>query len=294
MNEQYLFSVIIPTYNTGKIICDTLDSLVTQTYKNFEVIVSDDGSSDNTLEYVRQYSDKLNLKILSNPNWGGPARPRNLGIKQSSAEWIAFLDHDDFWYKDKLKDTLELLAENDVIFHDLEIFCNAKKTIRVIKSKNLQPHPFINLMIDGNTIANSSVIVRKSIIEKVNYIDESRELMAVEDYDLWLKIARITDRFFHIKKVLGGYRIVPGQNMTASNQKQIARYTYVNEKYALYLSEEDKITSKATLSYSNARIYHKIAQYFEARQNYKNALKAKRIDIKLKAMIGIIQLFFNQ
>ena len=91
MKMKPIFSVIIPTYNTGKIIRKTLDSLVGQTYKNFEVIVSDDGSKDETLSIVREYGAKLNLIILENENWGGPARPRNLGIRAATADWIAFL-----------------------------------------------------------------------------------------------------------------------------------------------------------------------------------------------------------
>jgi putative glycosyltransferase (TIGR04372 family) len=288
MKMKPIFSVIIPTYNTGKIIRKTLDSLVGQTYKNFEVIVSDDGSKDETLSIVREYGAKLNLIILENENWGGPARPRNLGIRAATADWIAFLDHDDYWDENKLEETLKYLENNDVIFHDLRICSLEGKTFKTAKGRNVSPNPFVRLMTEGNGILNSSAVVRKSLIEEVNYIDESRELMTVEDFDLWLKIAKKTNRFFYINKSLGGYLIMPGQNMSGASEKQIERHIFIQQKYEVFLTEDEKKKSVAILSYAKARIYHKLSRRSEAKINYKLALCSKLISIRLKAMIGMI------
>lgn len=289
---NFKFSVIIPSYNSGKNICKTLDSLVAQTYKNFEVILSDDGSKDNTLQYAGEYSSKLNLKILSNENWGGPARPRNLGIKASSGEWIAFLDHDDFWYEDKLEEVSKLTENFDVIYHDLTIYNNTGKTGKTTRGWHLGGTPFVSLMTTGNAISNSSAVVRKSLIEQVEYIDETRELMTVEDYDLWLKIALKTNRFHYIHKSLGGYLLEPGQNMSSASARKIDRFNYIHQKYIGLLTEDQRKKSVAAVCYSKARIYHQIMDIPKALTNYQMALFSNRWSIKIKALIGIIMLFF--
>jgi len=87
-----IISVIIPTYNRSKELKRCLESLTRQTYKKFEVIVCDDGSTDNTKEVVNSYRNVLNIIYIKDENFGGPARPRNNGIKLSNGEYIAFLD----------------------------------------------------------------------------------------------------------------------------------------------------------------------------------------------------------
>jgi glycosyltransferase involved in cell wall biosynthesis len=293
MNSIPAFSVVIPTYNTGNLIRKTLDSLVDQTFKDFEVIVSDDGSKDNTLEIVEEYSAKLNLIILRNDNWGGPARPRNLAIKASRSEWIAFLDHDDFWYKDKLEIAIRFINECDVMYHDLRICTQEKNTFRRAKGRIISPNPFVRLMTEGNAILNSSAVVRKSLIEEVNYIDESRELMTVEDFDLWLKISKRTNRFFYIKKTLGAYLIDPSQNMSAASEKIIERHVNIYQKYENSLTEEEKIRSMAILSYAKARIYHKLKRFKEARNCYMKSMSSNLVNIKIKSIIGMLLLMFK-
>jgi glycosyltransferase involved in cell wall biosynthesis len=96
-------SVIIPTYNQSKDLNRCLLSLVDQTFKNFEVIICDDGSYDDTKQIVRQFHSKLEIKYLYNANFGGPAHPRNCGIKAAKGEYIAFLDSDDWWCNNKLE-----------------------------------------------------------------------------------------------------------------------------------------------------------------------------------------------
>lgn len=287
MTNEFLFSVVIPTWNIENKIARTLDSLVNQTFKNFEVIISDDGSKDHTLDIVKQYSDKLNLNILANENWGGPARPRNIAIKASKSEWIAFLDHDDWWYPTKLEETIPYLNKADVIFHDLDIYPNEEKPSGIVKSFELMPNVFTNLMVQGNAIANSSAVVKKSILEKVNGVDESRDIIAVPDYDLWLKIAKTTDKFYYIKKSLGGYWLEAGQNMTAATEKQIKMYEAIFAKYSKDLSAKDQEKALALVNYSKARIYHKLKKFPEATRFYLSAIHSVRMDVKLKSFAGL-------
>jgi len=287
MNHKFTFSVVIPTWNIQGKIAKTLDSLVGQTFKDFEVIVSDDGSKDETLKVVEKYIDKLNLKILANEGWGGPARPRNIAIKESNADWIAFLDHDDWWYPTKLEEILKFLENSDVIFHDLDIFGGSEKPTGRIRGFNLGEDAFRTLMVSGNAIANSGATVRKSLLEQVGYVDESKDIVAVPDYDLWLKIGKVTNRFKFVDKSLGGYWLEAGQNMTAATEKQIKMYETIYKKWSSDLKPKDQILALALVDYFKARIYHKLKKYPEAKKSYFSALRSSRTDIKVKSLAGL-------
>ena len=127
---MYQFSVIIATYNRNQYLKECLDSLVNQTFKNFEVIVVDDGSTDNTEETIKKFTDVLHLKYVKIPNSGYPAKPRNVGVKNASAEWLCFLDSDDKWTKDKLKTCVSYLKDYDVVYHKLKYFGEGKPFYR--------------------------------------------------------------------------------------------------------------------------------------------------------------------
>ena len=112
MNIDPLVSVVVATYNRADLISETLDSILNQTYKIFELIVVDDGSSDNTEEIVKRYSNGR-INYIKTDNWGGPARPRNIGIKQSKGEYIAFCYDDDIWLPKKLEKQIKCLDNSD-------------------------------------------------------------------------------------------------------------------------------------------------------------------------------------
>ena len=114
------FSVVIPTYNRARDIPRCLDSLVLQELQDFEVLICDDGSTDDTASVVENYSHLLDITYSYGENSGGPARPRNRGISLANAPYIAFLDSDDWWAPAKLRLSLEALnAGADVVSHDL-------------------------------------------------------------------------------------------------------------------------------------------------------------------------------
>ena len=111
------FSVVLPTYNSSSFFYNSVDSLISQTYSNFEVIVVDDGSEDNTLNIIKSYIASYD----SNINWifiqkkhSGPGDTRNCGILNSSGSYIAFLDSDDIWDKDKLQKVANVIKRNNI------------------------------------------------------------------------------------------------------------------------------------------------------------------------------------
>ncbi len=201
-----IVSVIIPTYNRAYCIKRTIDSVLNQSFKDFDIFVIDNNSIDNTEEIINSYNNpKINFKKIENN--GVIAISRNKGIFLSRSKYIAFLDSDDWWKPDKLKISVEFLENgNDFICHGLEIFRTQRNNISKEYTKNTYKFkkPFFESFLkDGNTIETSSIIVRKDIITKLGGFFESKSLSGSEDYDMWFRISSITNNFCVINNNLG-------------------------------------------------------------------------------------------
>ena len=201
-----IVSVIIPTYNRAYCIKRTIDSVLNQSYKDFDIFVIDNNSVDNTEEIINSYNNtKINFKKIENN--GVIAISRNKGIFLSQAKYIAFLDSDDWWKPDKLKISIEFLENgNDFICHGLEIFRTKRNNISKEYTKETYKFkkPFFESFLkDGNKIETSSVIVRREIITKLGGFFESKSLSGSEDYDMWFRISSITNKFCVINNNLG-------------------------------------------------------------------------------------------
>ena len=178
-------SVIIPTFNRLSLISRAIDSVLSQTIKPFEIIVVDDGSSDNTSNFIK--NNYKSVKLIKQKNLG-VSKARNVGIKNSSGDWIALLDSDDEWKKNKLEVQIKSLSEYDYysVCHTNEIWI--RNGIRVNQKKRHQKYGgdiFVKCL-DICRISPSSIIFKKNIINEVGWFDEG--LSICEDYDLWLRI----------------------------------------------------------------------------------------------------------
>lgn len=202
------YSIIIPTYNRAKLLNRCLDSLTKQNYAYFEVLVCDDGSTDNTQAVVAKYQNALNIKYFRNENWGGPARPRNIGINNSEGEWVCFLDSDDLWSENKLEIIDQSINQDiDLVYHKMGLFYDNSylNSTKTLYSRALKGNFFKDLLLNGNVINNSSIVVRKDILIKIGGISEDRTLIGCEDYNTLLKIIFLTSKIVYIPQVLGYY-----------------------------------------------------------------------------------------
>ena len=233
-----IVSVVIPTYNRAAELKRCLDSLVAQTTDDFEVLVCDDGSTDDTVEVVGGFADRLNLRFLPSARWGGPARPRNLGIENAAGEWIAFLDSDDWWHPAKLEVCRQQLSANDVVYHRIEVATpgTPAMTGRLIGREVAHP-VLIDLLTNLNAIPNSASLVRRNLVREAGGLTEDRRFIAVEDYDLWIRLAQRTERFHYVQHVLGVYWEAGADQNISASQEQIAREMRVFERYRPLLSE---------------------------------------------------------
>jgi glycosyltransferase involved in cell wall biosynthesis len=227
-----VFSIIIPTYNRAIDLERALLSLNNQIYKYFEVLICDDGSTDNTSSVVNEFANKLNIRYIKIQNSGKPAVPRNLGITQAKGKYIAFLDSDDWWHENKLQLAFEYLENGaDLVYSDFYKVKSLKEK-EIVKVRELKENITIDLLKNGNAICNSSVVVRKSILDKVGFFNEGQEYIAWEDFDLWLRISKITSHFVHINQPLVYYWF-GGGNLSTSERTiltaQAIRRTYIRK-----------------------------------------------------------------
>jgi glycosyltransferase involved in cell wall biosynthesis len=247
-----LVSVVIPTYNHARFIGRALQSVLNQTYTNWEAIVIDNHSTDNTDEVLANFTDPRisNIKIHNN---GVIAASRNAGIRVAKGEWVAFLDSDDWWTADKLQVCFESINNGnvDLVYHDLEIVRDTPAMFKRKKTKSRQvKKPVLkDLLLKGNTIATSSVVVRKRLLEQIGGMDEDVQMIAAEDYNAWLRIARITDNFIYTSRCLGFYFFHVG----GASRKSIGDLLhYVCKEFVPLLEPKEKLVYQAAQNYISA------------------------------------------
>lgn len=207
-------SIIIPTYNHARFLTKALDSVIGQTYADWEAVVINNFSQDNTIELVEGYRDSR-IRIVNFANHGVIAASRNQGISLTRASYIAFLDSDDFWYPEKLEKCLSKLAEG------YDVVCHAEKWVgpggcsREILYGPESRAAYASLLFEGNCLSTSAVVVRRSLVEEVGGFSKTPEFITAEDYEFWLKLARTGARIGFVNKVLGEYLIHDGNQSGA-------------------------------------------------------------------------------
>jgi glycosyltransferase involved in cell wall biosynthesis len=182
---SYTVSVIIPTYNRGWIVRDAIDSVLGQTYADFELIVVDDGSTDRTPQILDAYGDRL--RVIRQANQGVSAA-RNRGIGDASGPLIALLDSDDIWLPAKLGVQVDFFEKNPaaLICQTEEIWIRNGLRVNPGKRHRKPSGMIFERSLELCLVSPSAVMVRRELFEKVGLFDES--LPACEDYDLWLRV----------------------------------------------------------------------------------------------------------
>ena len=182
-----LISVVIPTFNREKVLKRAIDSVVSQTYDNWELIVVDNCSVDNTENLVHSYENPK-IKINSIENDGVIGLSRNVGIHEAKGHLIAFLDSDDWWDCIKLESILNNFDEKiDIIYHDCYVVTDSSK--RLTNCRILKGDVLSDFLENGNALVNSSVVAKKQSLHEVGCFSEEKEVVGWEDYHLWLKLA---------------------------------------------------------------------------------------------------------
>ena len=208
--KELLVSIIMPNYNNEKYLARSVKSVIDQSYQNWELIVIDNRSSDNSLKVLQGFNDKR-IKIFTTDNEGIIGKSRNIGLKNSNGEWLSFLDSDDWWEPKKLEEIFKIINSSDyydVVVHNEYKIDDKNNQKHILKYGPYEKNFYEKLIIFGNRISLSAATVRKSFLKYHKIIfSERRDHITAEDYDLWINIANNDGKFYFCKKILGNYFI---------------------------------------------------------------------------------------
>lgn len=217
-------SVIVTCYNKEKYISSTIDSVLKQTYTNIELIIIDDGSSDNSVEIISKYQDPR-IRFFKQLNKGENAA-RNAGIKCATGSFIAFLDGDDIWISTKLQEQMNYIKSNNLLmcfcdYDTIDELGSLNNTFKKITFNNFNYNVLREKILVGNCILGSasSVLVSKTLVDKLGFFEDS--LKWGGDWEYWIRIVFATDKIglLSSKLVLIRFGIVQVQNTLLSEKR---------------------------------------------------------------------------
>ena len=274
-------SVIIPAYEAATFIVETLESVFAQTFKDFEVIIINDGSPD-TEEFERVLQPYMGrLAYLKQENQG-PSAARNLGILRARGEYVAFLDADDLWFPEYLNQQMRLfkrMPSLDLVYADvLQYYSSMADGVPYSQDcPSRGPVTFESLVTEECQIATSAAIVRKQVAQDAKLFDE--QLWRCEDYDLWLRIAHRGARIAHQQRVLGASR-VRLDSLAAQNIKMLESMVRVLTKLETELKvtperrlllRRETVKAQAKVDLERGKVYLQQGRFGEARDALRNA-----------------------
>lgn len=285
MNKSVLFSIIIPTYNRAELLKRCLDSVEAQTYTNWEAIVVDNYSEDNTEEVVKSFNDPR-IVYIKNHNYGVIAVSRNKALDVAKGDWVAFLDSDDYWLPNKLEYVLPYLDGCDLVYHGYRqnipqknFWHKRERFFYEIKE------PTVGYVLQrGDPINPSCTVVRKSSIGDTR-MSEDREMVAVEDYDFFLQLIHKGIRIKYLRIVLTLYDV----SGCSHNKKASERDAVLFEKWSDCLSEEEKREVNIQYLVRKADFELSVGNFKETRKLYMKIFKSSRFPQKKIALKGLIK-----
>lgn len=272
-----LLSVIIPTYNHARFLPQAVKSVFDQTYQNFEIIVVDDGSTDNTRETAQNYSKDCRFRYIYQEN-RGLAASRNTGLRTVQGEYVAFLDADDVFLPRKLEiqlDWFETHPSCGMVFSGFYFMNDQGELIRAHEPWLDVPTLEVKDLLFGNPTSVHAVLVKKQWLDRVGGFDET--LRRIEDWDIWLRVVHAGCKVEWVKEIVCGYRLSPGQmTKDATAQKHVSKR--VMDKF--FQQEGLPVELKALQTEVYTRIYINFApqeygyeQFEEAKDSVAKAIK---------------------
>lgn len=227
MSHSPVVTVVIPTYNHAHFLRDALQSLCAQTFTDWEAVVVNNYSEDDTVAVVESFADPR-IRIENFRNNGIIAASRNRGIVLALGRYVAFLDSDDTWYPEKLARCMECF-ESDVglVCHGLHWIGDREKDVFC----GPEQHATFDALLDrGNCITPSATVVLKSLVESVGGFSEDSAIVTAEDYHFSIKLAKTGVRMRFLREVLGEYRIHSG-NQSSSVRRHLNAVLSVIEEF---------------------------------------------------------------
>ena len=293
--KKPFFSVVIPTYNQSSLLRKAIQSVLNQTFNNYEIIIIDNYSEDNTEKIVNDFnSDKI--KYIKNHNHGLLAKSRNIGINESKSEWIAFLDSDDSWTSNRLEILFNFLSNDD----SYPVVCTNELVVDKIKNKKKvwKYGPYNNsfyktLLKYGNRISTSAAIVKKIFLDENKiYFDENKDFAPTEDYDFWMRLAKKEARFKFLNYVLGEH-LFHEESWGSKNKLLCKKSTSSILKYHVFnVQDFTKNKKKLWESIESRLIIDEVVDLFISNYRFKAIFMMLKL-IYRHPFLSLIQIFFK-
>ena len=253
-------SVVIPTHNASRYIVDALESVFSQTYQDFEIIVVDDASSDDTEEVLKSYADRV---VYIKQSHAGSAVARNRGLLRSSGKYIAFLDADDLWLPSKLEKQVDLAEQHPeavLVYTDFNRTESVSESLDsgLARRKEREIGKEFRSMLRQNFLHTSSVLIRRNALADAGLFDP--QLINAQDWDLWVRLADIGS-FVFVDEILTHYRLHEAQSVKTA--KYVRNVVFADELMRTRLSgRQDALP----------HIEHKLAEdlWYLGRKEWKN------------------------
>ena len=259
--------VIIPTYNQAAYLREALLSVLAQDYASWHVTVVNNFSSDETRDVVHDFAD-ARISIIDFANYGVIAASRNLALRKSTTEFIAFLDSDDSWHPQKLGRCIEQLQQG------ADLVCHAEMWMapgfsRVVRYGPASRTEYRSLLLGGNCLSTSAVVGRTKMFKAVDGFSERSDFITAEDYDLWLRLSKQGYRFDFIDEVLGTFRIHSASASSSIARNSAAEMAVVQSHLDSQGFGRRVVRRRAGRShYSAARAFHNAGDYSSARKRF--------------------------
>ena len=287
MNNSPLVSIVIPTYNHAPMLQRALATVVEQTYQNWNAIVVNNFSTDNTLEVVAAFNDPR-IQCVNFLNNGVIGASRNEGIALATGKYVAFLDSDDTWFSTKLEKCVEILESGSDLVCHAEYWIDESGKSRLVAYGPSEAATHHNLIYKGNRISTSATVVRTALLKEVHGFDVTPELISTEDYDLWIRLAAKSDKFAFISEPLGEYHR-HDNNVSANIEKHLtAELALLEKHFSANTRFENMIARrrrKALAYYGAGRSLHRTRKHFLALQKYSRSLIIWPISLRLYAAV---------
>lgn len=290
-----IVTVVIPTYNHAQFLKKSLSSVISQTFTNWEAIVVNNYSEDNTVDVVNSFSDPR-IKLVNFRNNGSIAASRNQGVNLAKGYYVAFLDSDDFWFPEKLEISLREMEK-----YDCDLICNGESLIendKVIATWHHGPQSrssFSQLLMKGNCFSTSAVTVKKAQLFKAGLFREDKVLNTSEDYDLWIRLVKQGCKSIFIRTVLGGHLKHAANNSSAAIRHLNSAIAVVESHLSDIKNPFLKFFIKK-ISYAN--MYYGAARQLARQNNYSDAINLfqqslKQNPLRIKTYLAILILGFQ-
>jgi len=291
--DNPLVSIITPTYEREDFIEEAVNSALGQTYKNIELLVIDDGSTDGTVDKLKQYESDPRFNYFYQDNQG-QSTARNKGLSIAKGEFVCFLDSDNHWAKNKIEESLklfEIYPDTDIVYANVTLIDEHGTEI---STENMTRHSgnISKYLLRDNCVSFNTAMVRKKSIDEISGFDST--LRRADDYDFWLRLSA-KNKFLYVPQYWAYYRVMENQISSNKDARFEANELIMNK----FISKSDHQLKSKDINQSRAYFYNRRGRYYgsEGRtfEAIRDFIKAIRLYPSFKgAWRGLFKLFMQR